>query len=128
MSCLRSHRRRLLSIARRLWFAACPTGARPLPIRSRLLALLAAALLAGCASGPVRVPPVLTAAPETTGVAAHAMVAAANPMAVEAGVAVLRRGGTAADAAVAVQMVLGLVEPQSSGLGGGAFMVFYEAR
>jgi gamma-glutamyltranspeptidase/glutathione hydrolase len=56
------------------------------------------------------------------------MVAAANPMAVEAGLKVLRRGGSAADAAVAVQAVLGLVEPQSSGLGGGAFMVFYDAK
>lgn len=56
------------------------------------------------------------------------MVAAANPHAVEAGAAVLRRGGTAADAMVAVQVVLGLVEPQSSGLGGGAFLVWYDAR
>ena len=46
------------------------------------------------------------------------MVAAANPLAVEAGSKVLKRGGTAADAMVAVQAVLGLVEPQSSGLGG----------
>ncbi|HKR89650.1 MAG TPA: gamma-glutamyltransferase family protein, partial [Phenylobacterium sp.] len=60
--------------------------------------------------------------------APRAMVAAANPMAVDAGLAVLRRGGSAVDAAVAVQAVLGLVEPQSSGLGGGAFMVFYDAR
>ncbi len=57
-----------------------------------------------------------------------AMVAAANPAATEAGLAVLRAGGTAADAAVAVQATLGLVEPQSSGLGGGAFMVFYDAK
>ena len=56
------------------------------------------------------------------------MVAAANPLAVEAGAAVLRRGGTAADAMVAVQAVLGLVEPQSSGLGGGAFLVWYDAN
>jgi gamma-glutamyltranspeptidase/glutathione hydrolase len=56
------------------------------------------------------------------------MVAAANPMAVEAGLNVLRRGGSAVDAAVAVQAVLGLVEPQSSGLGGGAFMTFYDAQ
>ena len=54
------------------------------------------------------------------------MVAAANPLAVEAGAAVLRDGGTAADAMVAVQAVLGLVEPQSSGLGGGAFLVWYD--
>ena len=55
------------------------------------------------------------------------MVAAANPHAVEAGAEVLRAGGTAADAMVAVQAVLGLVEPQSSGLGGGAFLVWYDA-
>ena len=51
------------------------------------------------------------------------MVAAANPHAVKAGADVLAAGGTAAGALVAVQVVLGLVEPQSSGLGGGAFLV-----
>ncbi len=56
------------------------------------------------------------------------MVAAANPMAVDAGLKVLKAGGSAVDAAVAVQAVLGLVEPQSSGLGGGAFMTYYDAR
>jgi gamma-glutamyltranspeptidase/glutathione hydrolase len=55
------------------------------------------------------------------------MVAAANPLAAEAGANVLRNGGHAADAMVAVQTVLGLVEPQSSGLGGGAFLVYYDA-
>ncbi|AXI47833.1 gamma-glutamyltransferase [Sulfitobacter sp. SK012] len=55
------------------------------------------------------------------------MVAAANPHAVQAGYDVLARGGTAADALVAVQAMLGLVEPQSSGLGGGAFLVWYDA-
>ncbi|CTQ32614.1 gamma-glutamyltransferase [Jannaschia rubra] len=55
------------------------------------------------------------------------MITAANPLAVEAGARVLREGGTAADAMVAVQTVLGLVEPQSSGLGGGAFLVWYDA-
>ena len=55
------------------------------------------------------------------------MVVAANPLAAEAGLDVLRKGGTAADAMVAVQTVLGLVEPQSSGLGGGAFLVWYDA-
>ncbi|WP_353472765.1 gamma-glutamyltransferase [Salipiger sp. H15] len=56
------------------------------------------------------------------------MVAAANPLAVEAGARVLREGGSAADAMIAVQAVLGLVEPQSSGLGGGAFLVWYDAK
>ena len=55
-----------------------------------------------------------------------AMVAAADPRAVEAGLEVLRNGGHAVDAAIAVHAVLGLVEPQSSGLGGGAFMVVYD--
>lgn len=55
------------------------------------------------------------------------MVSAANPLAAEAGADVLRSGGNAADAMVAVQTVLGLVEPQSSGLGGGAFLVWYDA-
>ncbi len=59
--------------------------------------------------------------------ASRRMVAAANPLAAEAGLAVLRAGGTAADALVAVQTVLGLVEPQSSGIGGGAFLVWYDA-
>ncbi|WP_436398072.1 gamma-glutamyltransferase [Roseobacter sp. S98] len=55
------------------------------------------------------------------------MVAAANPWAVQAGADILAQGGTAADALVAVQAMLGLVEPQSSGLGGGAFLVYYDA-
>ncbi|MGA9412016.1 MAG: gamma-glutamyltransferase [Roseobacter sp.] len=59
--------------------------------------------------------------------ASNWMVVAANPWAVDAGAAVLEKGGTAADALVAVQAVLGLVEPQSSGLGGGAFLVYYDA-
>ncbi len=53
------------------------------------------------------------------------MVAAADPQAVEAGVEILRAGGSAADAAIAVQLVLGLTEPQSSGLGGGAFVLHW---
>ena len=53
------------------------------------------------------------------------MVSAANPLAVEAGVEILREGGTAVDAAIAVQLVLNLVEPQSSGIGGGAFLLHW---
>jgi gamma-glutamyltranspeptidase/glutathione hydrolase len=68
------------------------------------------------------------ARPVSTSTPAKGMVAAANPLAVEAGLRVLRDGGSAVDAAVAIQAVLGLVEPQSSGLGGGSFMVFYDAK
>ena len=53
-------------------------------------------------------------------------VAAANPLATDAGYQVLANGGNAIDAAIAVQMVLTLVEPQSSGIGGGAFLMFYD--
>ncbi len=55
-------------------------------------------------------------------------VAAANPLATQAGFDILKAGGSAVDAAIAVQMVLGLVEPQSSGLGGGAFMLHSTAN
>jgi gamma-glutamyltranspeptidase / glutathione hydrolase len=58
----------------------------------------------------------------------HDMVAAANPLAVAAGHDILAQGGTVVDAALAVQMVLNLVEPQSSGIGGGAFMLFHNGR
>ena len=56
------------------------------------------------------------------------MVSAANPYAVKAGAKILAKGGSAADAMVAVQSVLGLVEPQSSGLGGGAFLIWFDAK
>src|SRR6516225_167973 len=55
-------------------------------------------------------------------------VAAANPLAVDAGIEILKQGGTAVDAAVAVQTMLGLVEPQSSGVAGGAFLMYYDAH
>lgn len=59
---------------------------------------------------------------------AHYAVATANPLSTQAACRVLRDGGTAADAMVVAQAVLGLVEPQSSGLGGGGFAVYYDAR
>jgi gamma-glutamyltranspeptidase/glutathione hydrolase len=91
-------------------------------------------VLAGCTAAqtptastePSRAP-VIEARPTPTW-QAGAMIAAANPMAVEAGLDVLKAGGTAVDAAIAVQAMLGLVEPQSSGIGGGAFMLHYDAR
>jgi len=55
------------------------------------------------------------------------MVSSANPYASEAGDKILQQGGNAIDAMVTIQTVLGLVEPQSSGLGGGAFLVYYDA-
>jgi gamma-glutamyltranspeptidase/glutathione hydrolase len=90
----------------------------------RLAAALSAALtlaLGSCAPQPHA----NVAAAPTGG---RALVAAAEPQAVDAGLEILRAGGSALDAAVAVQTVLGLTEPQSSGLGGGAFLLHYEAR
>jgi gamma-glutamyltranspeptidase/glutathione hydrolase len=112
----------------------------------RLLPLTLAALLAACASAPAglryQVPADELArtdkylAPEAASgytekpgwtTKRHA-VAAANPLATDAGHQVLRAGGSAIDAAIAVQMVLTLVEPQSSGIGGGAFVLHWDGR
>jgi gamma-glutamyltranspeptidase / glutathione hydrolase len=60
--------------------------------------------------------------------AKKSMVAAAHPLAVDAGNAILKAGGSATDAAIAVQLVLNLVEPQSSGIGGGAFLLHWDNR
>ncbi len=88
----------------------------------RLFACLAAfASLSSCAPVPAVAPASRTAAEEP-------FVIAANPLAAEAGIEVLRRGGSAIDAAIAVQAMLSLVEPQSSGLGGGAFLNYFDAR
>ena len=95
-------------------------------IRFMLSASALASILTLTACGqtdPVEAP--VADIPAPTG---QAMVAAANPLAVEAGLAALRAGGDAVDAAIAVQSVLGLVEPQSSGLGGGAFMLYFDAQ
>jgi gamma-glutamyltranspeptidase/glutathione hydrolase len=98
-----------------------------------------AALIAMCVAGPAalaqRLGPANEGHPEhatrwapwsqPAALAKSHMVAAANPYAVEAGLKILRVGGTAADAAIAVQLVLNVVEPQSSGLGGGAFALHW---
>jgi len=99
-------------------------------VRTRLhpswtaVAVAAVVALSACQPAAVRSPSP-AAAPATS---VTAGVAAANPYAVEAGLEVLRAGGSAADAAVAVQAMLGLVEPQSSGIGGGAFLLHYDAQ
>ena len=111
----------------------------PTPRLFALSALAAAALLAGCASSShfrYTPPPAAPITPEggsgwtdKPGWATEKFaVAAANPLATDAGYQVLKAGGNAIDAAVAVQMVLSLVEPQSSGIGGGAFLLHSSGR
>ena len=111
----------------------------PTPRLFALSALATAALLAGCASSShfrYTPPPAAPITPEggsgwtdKPGWATEKFaVAAANPLATDAGYQVLKAGGNAIDAAVAVQMVLSLVEPQSSGIGGGAFLLHSSGR
>jgi len=101
---------------------------------ARRIAALTLGLLLVSAAGPAARAEDAGLAPEpATGLeikqavqARSFLVVAANPLAATAGAGMIRQGGTAADAAVAVQMVLGLVEPQSSGVGGGAFMLYQD--
>lgn len=107
-------------------------------IRIRMIAVMfAVTWLAGCATAPTfqyQVPDLALKAPEAASgytekpgwVAKRFMVAAANPLATDAGYQVLKAGGSAIDAAIATQMVLMLVEPQSSGIGGGAFLMHFD--
>ncbi len=105
-----------------------PRIAAPLLLSLLTLASAGAPTLSAAAPSPPPSAGAQDGKPVQSGFARHAMVAAANPHAVEVGLQVLRAGGSAVDAAVAVQATLGLVEPQSSGLGGGAFMLYYDAK
>ncbi|HDS1727984.1 gamma-glutamyltransferase [Pseudomonas putida] len=98
---------------------------------SPLMSALCLAIASGwaCAEQVLPAPPELASGYRTGLQPVHAsrhMAAAANPLATEAGRAMLRAGGSAIDAAIAMQMVLTLVEPQSSGIGGGAFILYWD--
>ncbi|HWG78361.1 MAG TPA: gamma-glutamyltransferase [Stellaceae bacterium] len=98
--------------------------------KRRLCAALALALLPAApaaAQTPAMPEPATGRTAQQAARARHDMVVAANPLAAAAGRDVLRRGGSAVDAAIATQLVLNLVEPQSSGIGGGAFLVLWSA-
>jgi gamma-glutamyltranspeptidase/glutathione hydrolase len=93
-----------------------------------LASLLVAATFASAQDGPSQREPPSVWTPKALAHARKYMVAAANPLAVDAGVKMLERGGSAIDAMIATQLVLNLVEPSSSGLGGGAFLLYYDAK
>ena len=98
---------------------------RPLRL---LLTLLACAWFPACATPATSQAPATAPVAERKAATAEPFVIAANPLAAQAGLNVLKRGGSAVDAAIAVQAMLSLVEPQSSGVGGGAFMTYYDGR
>ncbi|PHV34837.1 gamma-glutamyltransferase [Janthinobacterium sp. BJB312] len=100
---------------------------KPLALSLTLLGALAASPV--FAEVPQKAPEIATAYAEKSGWAAQKfMVAAANPLAADAGYQMLKQGGSAIDAAIATQLVLTLVEPQSSGIGGGAFLLYSTAK
>jgi gamma-glutamyltranspeptidase/glutathione hydrolase len=88
----------------------------------REFACVLAVGLTSCIAAPAAQPVAATASADDP------FVIAANPLAAQAGLNVLKRGGSAVDAAIAIQAMLSLVEPQSSGVGGGAFMTYYDSR
>ncbi len=101
-------------------------------INRHLGTLAAAVLLAACTTQSDRPSQPETSSAFRVGLgsvtATKHMAASANPLATEAGREILRAGGSAVDAAIAIQMVLTLVEPQSSGIGGGAFLMHWDGR
>lgn len=112
----------------------------PFPASKRVIAsVIAAALTANFAPTAIAQQTTDAIAPEASTTSTNTqsrpsvrakdwMISAANPLAVQAGADILRAGGNAIDAMVAIQTMLGLVEPQSSGLGGGAFLVYFDAK